>query len=83
VDLYLLHYPCTFARGAERFPKGDDGLMKMGETTYVNTWKTLSKIQKTGKVKAIRESTFNQTGLENLINTGVVSLFILLPRICL
>ncbi|KAF7596521.1 hypothetical protein BBP40_001393 [Aspergillus hancockii] len=77
VDLYLLHYPCTFARGAERFPKGKDGLMKMGETTFVDTWNALSLIQKTGKVMAIGVSNFNQAELENLINTGVVHTSIL------
>ncbi|KAL4788939.1 Aldo/keto reductase [Aspergillus venezuelensis] len=72
VDLFLLHYPCTFARGEERFPKGPDGLMIMGETTYKDTWKALQEIMKrTGKIKAIGVSNFNQEEVEGLISTGM------------
>ncbi|KAL4764159.1 aldo/keto reductase [Aspergillus foveolatus] len=72
VDLYLLHYPCTFARGKDRFPKGEDGLMRMGETTYVDTWKALQEIMKrTGKVRAIGVSNFSRDETENLINAGM------------
>ncbi|KAL4948937.1 NADP-dependent oxidoreductase domain-containing protein [Aspergillus filifer] len=72
VDLFLLHYPCTFARGVERFPKSPDGLMVMGETTYVDTWKALQEIMKrTGKMKAIGVSNFNQEEVEGLISAGM------------
>ncbi|KAK1466278.1 aldehyde reductase [Colletotrichum cuscutae] len=33
VDLFLMHYLCTFQRGEDRFPKGADGKMIMGKTT--------------------------------------------------
>ncbi|RDW81181.1 aldo/keto reductase [Aspergillus mulundensis] len=72
VDLFMLHYPCTFARGEDRFPKGEDGLMRMGETTYVDTWKALQEIMKrTGKIKAIGVSNFSQAEVENLIAAGM------------
>ncbi|KAL4908964.1 NADP-dependent oxidoreductase domain-containing protein [Aspergillus multicolor] len=72
VDLFMLHYPCTFARGEDRFPKSEDGLMRMGETTYVDTWKALQEIMKrTGKIKAIGVSNFSQDEVENLIAAGM------------
>ncbi|KAL4970928.1 aldo/keto reductase [Aspergillus stella-maris] len=72
VDLILLHYPCTFARGEERFPKGPDGLMIMGETTYKDTWEALQEIMKsTGKIKAIGVSNFNQEEVDGLIAAGM------------
>ena len=32
VDLLLMHYPCTFKRGEERFPRDSEGRMIHGET---------------------------------------------------
>ncbi|KAK9354067.1 NADP-dependent oxidoreductase domain-containing protein [Lipomyces doorenjongii] len=66
VDLYLMHYPCTFARGPERFPKDED------ETTYEDTWKALEKLEKTGKTKAIGVSNFSKGEVENLLDNGTV-----------
>ncbi|CBF85765.1 hypothetical protein AN1890.2 [Aspergillus nidulans FGSC A4] len=77
VDLYLLHHPCTFARGKDRFPKGEDGLMRMGETTYVDTWKALQEIMKrTRKARAIGVSNFSRDETKNLINAEMVSFFL-------
>ncbi|KAL4753899.1 hypothetical protein BDW72DRAFT_201132 [Aspergillus terricola var. indicus] len=72
IDLYLLHHPCTFARGEDRFPKGKDGLMRMGETTYVDTWKALQEIMKsTEKIRAIGVSHFSRDEVETLIKAGM------------
>ncbi|EKG19864.1 Aldo/keto reductase [Macrophomina phaseolina MS6] len=72
VDLYLMHYPCTFARGEEQFPKGDDGKIIMGETTYVDTWRAMEKLLKTGKAKAIGVSNFSKGEIETLLREGSV-----------
>lgn len=75
VDLYLMHYPCTFKRGQERFPKGDDGLMIMGETTYLDTWNSMEKLVKSGKTRTIGVSNFNRVEIQNLVdNSDTVSL---------
>lgn len=75
VDLFLMHYPCTFKRGTERFPKGEDGVMQMGETTYVDTWKAMEKLVKKGKAKSIGVSNFSKGELQNLLDQGsIVSL---------
>lgn len=68
VDLLLMHYPCTFKRGPDRFPRDADGKMVAGETTFVDTWKTMEKVIKTGKVKAIGVSNFSRGEISTLIN---------------
>ncbi|GAW12469.1 hypothetical protein ANO14919_018380 [Xylariales sp. No.14919] len=68
VDLLLMHYPCTFARGKEPFPRDSEQRMIHGETTYVDTWKAMEKLLKTGKTKAIGVSNFSKAEIEALIN---------------
>ncbi len=67
VDLLLMHYPCTFKRGPDRFPRDAEGRMIHGETTFVDTWKAMEKLTKTGKVKAIGVSNFSKGEIEALI----------------
>lgn len=74
VDLLLMHYPCTFKRGSERFPRDAEGRMLHGDTTYVDTWRAMEELTKTGKVKAIGVSNFSQGEIQNLIKeTSTVS----------
>lgn len=67
VDLLMMHYPCTFARGEDRFPRDSNGKMILGQTKFVDTWKAMEKLAKTGKVKAIGVSNFSKGELETLI----------------
>lgn len=67
VDLLLMHYPCTFKPGPDRFPRNDEGRMIAGETTYLDTWKAMEKLTKTGKVKAIGVSNFSKGEIETLL----------------
>ncbi|KAJ5187252.1 hypothetical protein N7449_010246 [Penicillium cf. viridicatum] len=67
VDLLLMHYPCTFKRGADRFPRDAEGRMIRGETTFVDTWKAMEDVIKTGKVKAIGVSNFSKGEIETLL----------------
>ncbi|KAF4537718.1 Aldehyde reductase [Lasiodiplodia theobromae] len=73
VDLFMMHYPSTFARGEDRFPMDKEtGEMLLGETTYVDTWKAMEKLLGTGKVKAIGVSNFSKGEIETLIREGSV-----------
>lgn len=72
VDLMLMHYPCTFARGPERFPRDKDGRMIHGKTTFADTWKAMEKLTKTGKVKAIGVSNFSKGEIEALLKNCTV-----------
>ncbi|KAL2819277.1 NADP-dependent oxidoreductase domain-containing protein [Aspergillus cavernicola] len=67
VDLLLMHYPCTFKRGPDRFPRDADGRMIPGKTTYVDTWKAMEKLTKSGKVKSIGVSNFSKGEIETLL----------------
>lgn len=74
VDLYLIHWPSPFARGDSPFPKDDNGKVIPGDTDYVETYKALEKLYKSGKAKAIGVSNFSKAELERLIEeTSVVS----------
>lgn len=74
VDILLMHYPCTFKRGSDRFPRDSNGRMIHGETTYVETWRAMENLIKTGKVKAIGVSNFSMGEIETLIReTSTVS----------
>lgn len=72
VDLLMMHYPCTFGRGSERFPRDSEGRMIRGETTYTDTWKAMEKLVTTGKVKAIGVSNFSKGEIETLLREGSV-----------
>ncbi|KXH68800.1 aldehyde reductase [Colletotrichum salicis] len=72
VDLFLMHYPCTFQRGEDRFPKGKDGKMIMGKKTFVDTWKAMEALLKTGKAKAIGVSNYSKDEVQTLIDKGSV-----------
>ncbi|KAL3439718.1 NADP-dependent oxidoreductase domain-containing protein [Aspergillus insuetus] len=68
VDLLLMHYPCTFKRGPERFPRDGEGRMVRGETSFLDTWRAMEKLIGTGKVKAIGVSNFSRGEIEVLLN---------------
>lgn len=67
VDLLLMHYPCTFKRGLDRFPRDAEGRMIHGETSFLDTWKAMEEVVKTGKVKAIGVSNFSKGEIETLL----------------
>lgn len=68
IDLLLMHYPCTFARGNDPFPRDENGTMIAGKTTFVETWKAMENLVKGGKVRAIGVSNFSKGELQKLIN---------------
>lgn len=72
VDLYLMHWPSPFARSEKLMPKGDDGKIKTGDTDYVDTWKAMEKLVKSGKAKAIGISNFSKAELERLLSEATV-----------
>ncbi|PLW11402.1 hypothetical protein PCANC_21713 [Puccinia coronata f. sp. avenae] len=82
LDLYLIHFPVSFAypdspSASESdilFPKAEDGVhVKLDlKTSIVDTWKEMVKLLNTGKVKAIGVSNFEIEHLEAVIKaTGV------------
>lgn len=68
IDLLLMHYPCTFARGSNRFPRDENGRMIHGETSFVDTWRAMQKLTTSGKAKAIGVSNFSQSEVQMLLD---------------
>jgi alcohol dehydrogenase (NADP+) len=71
VDLYLMHWPSAFASGASLFPK-ENGKVKAGDTDYVDTYKAMEKLYKSGKARAIGVSNFSKAEMERLVNEASV-----------
>ncbi|KIW13013.1 hypothetical protein PV08_08200 [Exophiala spinifera] len=72
LDLYLMHWPSPFARGDKLMPQ-QDGQIVTGDTDYVDTYKAMEKLVKSGKCKAIGISNFSQAELERLLGeTSIV-----------
>lgn len=67
VDLFLIHWPVAFARGDEPFPKDSNDKPKVVDIDYVDTYKSLEKVFKKGKAKAIGISNFSKAELERLL----------------
>ncbi|KAJ5489513.1 oxidoreductase [Penicillium diatomitis] len=72
IDLFLMHWPVAFKRGDEMFPKDKDGDTVTDDIDYVDTYKAMEKLLKTGKVKAIGISNFAKKEVERLIQSTEV-----------
>jgi diketogulonate reductase-like aldo/keto reductase len=77
VDLYLIHWPCHFAAGAENFPRDpatgrvvlDNSL---DQEDYSATWKVMEEMVAKGKAKSIGVSNFNVKLLDKLLKTAKI-----------
>ena len=68
-----MHWPSPFKTGGALIPKGSDGKIETTKTDYVDTYKAMEKVFKSGKAKAIGVSNFSKAELERLIKeTSVV-----------
>lgn len=67
VDLFLIHWPVAFKTGDDMFPK-QDGKMALEKTDFVNTYKEMEKLQKSGKTKAIGVSNFSRNEIEAVLS---------------
>ncbi|KAI0545926.1 Aldo/keto reductase [Xylaria curta] len=72
VDLYLMHYPASFKRGPEFLPLDSDGRMIPGSTHFVDTWKAMENLLKTGKTRAIGVSNFSKIELAQLLKEATI-----------
>jgi len=72
VDLYLMHWPSAFASGPEKFPKDKDGKARTSDTSYVETWKAMEKLTKSGKARAIGVSNFSRKEMETLLKEASI-----------
>ncbi|KAK4336883.1 hypothetical protein RND71_043710 [Anisodus tanguticus] len=71
IDLYLMHMPLGFKEGGELFPQ-KNGKLEYSDIDYLETYKAMLELKKTGKVKSIGVSNFSIQQIERLIEeTGV------------
>ncbi|OBT72297.1 hypothetical protein VF21_07955 [Pseudogymnoascus sp. 05NY08] len=70
VDLYLMHWPCPMNPNGnhEKFPRLADGSRDLDKSqSHVETYKTMERLLKTGKVKAIGVANYSVKYLEELL----------------
>ncbi|KAG7481385.1 hypothetical protein MATL_G00066190 [Megalops atlanticus] len=68
LDLYLMHWPMAFQRGAEVMPRNADGTIRYGYTHYRDTWKAMEVLVEQGLVKAIGLSNFNARQVDDILS---------------
>jgi alcohol dehydrogenase (NADP+) len=71
VDLFLMHWPSAFRPGSKMFPKKDNKV-ETADISYVDTWKAMEALMKTGKTKAIGISNFSKAEVETLLKEGSI-----------
>jgi glycerol 2-dehydrogenase (NADP+) len=75
IDLWLMHWPVPMNPNGNHpfFPKHEDGSRDLDtEWSYVDTWKGMEEVYKSGKVKAIGVSNFSVPYLEKLLKEATV-----------
>jgi len=73
LDLFLMHWPVAFKRGEDMFPSDKDGNLITDDIDYVQTYKAMEALLKTGKTKAIGISNFSKKEVERLLeNSSIV-----------
>ncbi|KAI5370834.1 putative aldo/keto reductase, aldo-keto reductase, NADP-dependent oxidoreductase [Septoria linicola] len=75
VDLYLVHWPVPMNASGNHplFPKLEDGSRDLDrEWSHVSTWKSMEKLLKTGKAKAIGVSNYSVPFLKELLKEAEV-----------
>jgi glycerol 2-dehydrogenase (NADP+) len=75
IDLWLMHWPVPMNPNGNHplFPKHEDGSRDLDtKWSYVDTWKGMEEVQKSGKVKAIGVSNFSVPYLEKLLSEATI-----------
>ena len=72
VDLFLMHWPVAFKSGNTLSPKDKDGKREIENIPYLDTWKAMEKLVKTGKTKAVGISNFSKAEVETLLKEGSI-----------
>lgn len=54
------------------FPRGEDGKSLSIDIDYIETWKAMENLMKTGKVRSLGVSNFNSQQLDRLLESAVI-----------
>lgn len=72
VDLFLMHWPVAWKPGDGMFPKENGQPVVLSDVDYVETWKAMEEVYKSGKAKAIGISNFSREETERVLSQGSV-----------
>lgn len=72
LDLYLIHWPQALKEESGLFPTGPDGKMLYSDVDWLDTWKEMEKLPKTGLVKSIGVSNWNKRQLDRLLENATI-----------
>lgn len=72
IDLYLMHTPMGYRYKGwtpeDLMPYDLDGKLEFSDVDYVDTWKAMEQLLKTGKVKSLGVSNFNSEQITRLLS---------------
>ncbi|CZR60921.1 probable GCY1 Galactose-induced protein of aldo/keto reductase family [Phialocephala subalpina] len=68
----MMHWPSAFKAGDNKFPKDANGKTETADISYIETWKAMEKLIKTGKTKAIGVSNFSKKEMEHLVKEASI-----------
>ncbi|KAJ5346177.1 hypothetical protein N7452_004181 [Penicillium brevicompactum] len=68
LDLFLMHWAVAFKRGDDPFPSNKDGKLITDNIDYLDTYRAMEGLVKSGKAKAIGISNFSQEEVERILD---------------
>ena len=73
VDLYLIHWPVSYAENAKGlFPVDEKGNALYGNEDYTDTWRGMEECVKLGLTKSIGLSNFNSEQIERILSVAEI-----------
>ncbi|KAK4904292.1 hypothetical protein LTR66_017922 [Elasticomyces elasticus] len=72
LDLFLMHWPVAFKRGDDPFPSNKDGKLITDNIDYLDTYRAMEGLVKSGKAKAIGISNFSQNEVERILDNVAI-----------
>lgn len=72
LDLFLMHWPVAFKRGDDPFPSNKDGKLVTDNIDYLDTYRAMEGLVKSGKAKAIGISNFSQKEVERILDNVAI-----------
>ncbi|OQD62777.1 hypothetical protein PENPOL_c011G03608 [Penicillium polonicum] len=72
LDLFLMHWPVAFKRGDDPFPSDKDGKLVTDNIDYLDTYRAMEGLVKSGKAKAIGISNFSQKEVERILDNVAI-----------
>ncbi|CAG8021287.1 unnamed protein product [Penicillium olsonii] len=72
LDLFLMHWPVAFKRGDDPFPSNNDGKLITDNIDYLDTYRAMEGLVKSGKAKAIGISNFSQKEVERILDNVAI-----------